>query len=293
MSSVSPADAATAAAAVAAAVTGVIERDPGVRGLAHWATNGQVLEAASSLLAGRRVVITTGFYILRSGVIETDGPLGAVQLADALVSLGKEVVLAVDDHAGPIISAIAGDLPIITLPPGDSPELRRIVTEETTHLAAIERPGRAADGGYYNMRGEELNDHVAAMDELFIAPRRGYVTVAVGDGGNELGMAAVSDKIRLHVPNGERISCHTAADLCIYAGVSNWGAYGLCAMLSILTGRCLLPKPSQIVEKLESLVAAGAVDGVLLSRTMTVDGLPLEYERETVQLLRALTVCDG
>lgn len=289
MSSVSPAD-----AAIAVSVTGVIERDPGGRGLAHWATGGQVLEAARSLCAGRRVVITTGFYILRSGVIETDGPLGAVVLAEALVSLGQEVVLAVDDHAGRIINAIAGDLPIITLPPGSSAALHRIVTEETTHVVAIERPGRAADGGYYNMRGEELSDYVAATDELFLAPRRGYVTVAVGDGGNELGMAAVSEKIRLHAPNGELISCRTAADLCIYAGVSNWGAYGLCAMLSALTGRCLLPEPSQIVRMLESLVAAGAVDGVLLSRTMTVDGLSPEHERETVQLLRALTgVCDG
>ncbi len=285
MSSDSPVD----PDATAAAITGVIERDPGGRGLAHWAAAGQVLEAAHSLLDANRVVITTGFYILRGGAIETDGPLGAVQLANALVCLGKEVVLAVDDHAGRIISAIAGDLPVITLPPGDSEELRRLITPETTHLVAVERPGRAANGGYYNMRGDELSEHVAAMDELFLPPRREYVTIAIGDGGNELGMAAVSEKIRLHVPNGERISCRTPADLCIYAGVSNWGAYGLCAMLSVLTGCCLLPKPSQIIEMLESLVAAGAVDGVLLSRTMTVDGLPPEYERETVQRLRELT----
>ncbi len=289
MNSASPAD-----AGIAAAINSVIQRDPGGRGLARWAAAGQLRETALSLLDGRRIVITTGFFILPNGVIETDGPLGSVQLARALRTLGKDVVLVVDDHAGPIIDAVTGDIPVIILPAGDTPELHRVVTGDTTHIVAIERPGRGVNGRYYNMRGEDLTEHVAAMDELFLEPHRRYVTVAVGDGGNELGMAAVSDMIRRHVPNGERISCRTPADLCIYAGVSNWGAYGLCAMLSVLTGRCLVPKPDRIVGLLKSLVTAGAVDGVLLSPTMSVDGLPLGLEVETVELLREITgTCHG
>lgn len=281
MSSVSPAD-----TAVAEAITAVIQRDPGGRGLARWASEGQILETARSLLCGQGIVITTGFCIVPNGVIETDGPIGSIQLARALRTLGKEVVLVVDDHAGPIFRVAAGDIPVRTLPPGDSPELRGIPTITTTHVVAVERPGRAVNGRYYNMRGGDVSAYVAATDELFLDPRRKYKTVAVGDGGNELGMAAVSEKIRLHVPNGERISCRTPADMCIYAGVSNWGAYGLCAMLSVLSGRCLLPEPAKIVEMLESLVHAGAVDGILHSPTMTVDGLPLKYEEETVERLR-------
>ena len=53
--------------------------------LAH--TSGQLRRAAESLLAGRPdVAILTGFFV--GSAAETDGPVGAVQLAAALRRLG-------------------------------------------------------------------------------------------------------------------------------------------------------------------------------------------------------------
>lgn len=316
--------------ALADRVTAVIERDPGERGLAQWAGVGRLLPAALSLMGGDRVVVTTGFFVLHrpadggncvtatdgaapggfapAGVIETDGPPGAIVLARALSALGKDVTLVVDDHAADIMAAglhhcerwdagggavwraapPAGSIRMVTLPPGDSPQLRRVAREGFSHMVAVERPGRSRSGAYFSMREEDISRYVAATDELFLDPERRYTTIAIGDGGNELGLHAVSDDVGRHLSNGSRISCRTPADLCIYAGVSNWGAYGLCALLSAAAGRLLLPQPAKVLSLLTALVEAGAVDGISRKRVATVDGLPRELESDTVQQLREL-----
>lgn len=306
-------------------VTAVIERDPGNRGLAQWAGIGQVLPAALSLLDGHRVAVTTGFFVLHRhgetaaslaarkdtapeiaaravtvpGAIETDGPPGAIVLARALAALGKDVVLVVDDHAAEIVAAGLRDhkeraaasnpIRLQALPPGDSPELRRLAEERFSHVVAVERPGRSRSGAYFSMREEDISRYVAATDELFLAPKRRYTTIGIGDGGNELGLHAASEELGRHLRNGSRISCRTPADLCIYAGVSNWGAYGLCALLSAAARRPLLPEPEEVVSLLAALVGAGAVDGISRKRTATVDGLPLELESGVLFRLREMT----
>ena len=47
------------------------------------------------------VVIANGFYILSAGAPETDGPLGAVVIGDALNALGHEVVHVTDRYTAP------------------------------------------------------------------------------------------------------------------------------------------------------------------------------------------------
>lgn len=275
-------------AKLARGVTEIIQRDPARRGLALWAEEGMVLEGARSLLSGTSIAITTGFYIQRRGVIETDGPLGAMMLARALEALGKRVTLVVDDHAAGIFAKVAEEIPVISVPAGVSSGLTALGTLPIDHFVAIERPGRSANGRYYNMRGDDLSDHVAEIDELFLDPQRSYRTIAVGDGGNELGMAAVASRISQHLSRGARIACYTPADMPIYAGVSNWGGYGLCCLLQALSGEPVMPTPSEVIRLLQQLVAAGAVDGVRMTQTMTVDGLPNQYEWDTVQQLQQL-----
>ncbi len=273
---------------LARAITGIIQQDPGNRGLALWAKEGMLREGARSLLAATSIAITTGFYIQQCRTIETDGPPGAIMLARALKALGKRVTLIIDDHAASTIGPVADDLAIVSLPPGDSPELRALGAGTFDHLVAIERPGRSANGRYYNMRGEDLSDHVAALDELFIDPHRRYRTIAVGDGGNELGMATVASQIAQHLSQGSRIACHTPADMPVFAGVSNWGGYGLCCLLQGISGEAVMPKPSEVIQLLQHLVAAGAVDGVRMTRTMTVDGLPSSHEWQIVHQLHQI-----
>src|SRR5258705_140784 len=79
-------------------------------------------------------------------------------------------------------------------PDGADGARRLVGSERPTHLVAIERPGRARDGTYRNMRGADVSAWNARIDELFVRPGR-VTTVGVGDGGNEIGMGNVRARL--------------------------------------------------------------------------------------------------
>ena len=143
------------------------------------------------------------------------------------------------------------------------------------------------------MRGEDISAHTAALDELFLAGP--WDTIAIGDGGNEIGMGALPPGlIARHVDHGARIACVTPARHLIIAGVSNWGAYALVAALAALREdwrerllACLDPEMDRAI--LTAAVEQGpAVDGVSRRRTLTVDNLDLAVHHEKLRALRAL-----
>ena len=53
--------------------------------------------------------------------------------------------------------------------------------------------------------------------------------IAIGDGGNEMGMGKVIDRIRNSekIKDGDKIGAVTICDFLIAASVSNWGGYAL------------------------------------------------------------------
>jgi len=61
------------------------------------------------------------------------------------------------------------------------------------------------------------------------------VTIGIGDGGNELGMGKVHDKVVESVPFGKSIASSTSCDYLITCGVSNWGGFAVAAGLCILS----------------------------------------------------------
>ncbi|XP_077477524.1 uncharacterized protein LOC144090083 [Stigmatopora argus] len=79
------------------------------------------------------------------------------------------------------------------------------------HLLAIECSGRAQDGNYYN---KHLLDPI---EDLFIAAKDipGISTTGIGDGGNELGMGKVKDKVKSLMPKGDLIACDVPADYAV------------------------------------------------------------------------------
>ena len=260
----------------------ISRRDPGGRGLAAHVTQEQLLPAARELMTGTRIVIVTGFCIRAAMAGETDGPPGALALADALDRLGKEVLMLTDDFSAPLLEAgatAAGwrpNLKTINLPQdtADAAIDELIAHFAPTHVVAIERPGNAIDGHRYSMRGEPLDDLVASADRLFVPrPDRNYATLAIGDGGNELGLGGLRDELSSRVPHGDLIFSATTADHVIAAGISNWGAYALTAALSLLSGQQLIHPPNHERLVLEAMVNAGAVDGCTKQRELSVDGL--------------------
>lgn len=274
--------------------------DPGSRGLASFASSRELQASAAELLRGQRIIIVTGFCIRAAQVGETDGPPGALAIADALRRLGKEVVLVSDRYSSGLLAAgsalLAAPFEMVDLelpqPHADQQIDELVAAFKPTQVLAIERPGNAQDGHRYSMRGERLDDLVAAADRL-LAPQSAYRTIAIGDGGNELGLGRLRDSLKSRVTHGELIFCATPADYVIPAGISNWGAYALVAALSLLAGQLLLRPPEHERAVLQALLAAGAVDGCTRAPTLSVDGLPwddyakvlAEIHRETLAAL--------
>jgi len=242
---------------------------------------------------GDAVLLTTGFPIAGPDSPETDGPLGTAVLAQALAALGAKPIVVVDERTAPVVAALTDELGVDCViertasdmtPAGAASLLDRY---EPAAVIAVETPGRTADGSYRNMAGKDITALVDPVDELFDrAADRGTLTVAVGDGGNEIGMKEVRSAVERYVDHGPTVACVTPVDQLVVAGVSNWGAYGLVAALSVGTDRQLLHRGETEQRLLEVALEAGAVDGVTGEQTQSVDGIPGPVHARVVDLLR-------
>jgi len=272
--------------------------DAGGRGIGRLVLPGAMAAAARSLLTARRVVLVTGFVPRPDWAAETDGPSGTVVLGRALRRLGATVAYLVDPPVRPLVRACLralGEPRDLVAVSGVSatataPGLEAVRDLRPTHLVAVERPGRAADGGYYNARGRSVAALNAPFDTLFLERPRGAVTIGVGDGGNEIGMGRVRGRVARDVPRGRRIGSVVRTDHLIVAGTSNWGAWGLVAHLALLAGRDLLHTPDEEARLTRAMVAAGGVDGLTGERRLSVDRLPVAVHRALLGTLRELTI---
>jgi len=76
-------------------------------------------------------------------------------------------------------------------------------------------------------------------------------------------------------------------DILVMAAVSNWGAYGINALLAYLIGNIDLIHSERMEEKmLEVCVRTGCVDGDLDVPSPSVDGILLESQKAIITLLR-------
>ena len=271
-----------------AAIEGLVCRDVGRRTQELIAASrGDFLAASQSLAGATSVGLITGFFVPRGDVAapETDGPVGTALLAAGLAACGVPARIAVDtpcaEAVRAAVEAAGGGVAVDEVGVGDRVGLERLPGiwrhAGVSHAIAIERCGRSADGRPRNMRGVDVSPWTAPLDDLFMGGS--WVKLAVGDGGNEIGMGKLpAGLIALTVPNGGEIACVTSCDHLVVAGVSNWGAYGLMAALAVrradwmptlakfLTAERDLAVTRAIVER------AGAVDGVTARREATVDG---------------------
>ena len=131
------------------------------------------------------------------------------------------------------------------------------------------------------MRGESISEHTACFDSFMNLSE--CPTIAIGDGGNEIGMG----KVAAALSDLNIVPATTTCDELIVADVSNWGAYGLISFLSIWNERDLLAE----VEPLDTLTyisELGSVDGVTRINQLTEDGLdPSEGKSVIVELREA------
>jgi D-glutamate cyclase len=230
------------------------------------------LEAASRLLSrlhrGDTVVLATGFPMYPWFIGEQDGPVGTATLARALVlAVGVRPVIVTDPvnvdlcaaavrgaglYVRPLDVALAMPTTAAVMPfplEWDEAASRAREVLETLRpsaLISIERPGANEHRQYHQADGKGLTAHCGKVDALFAAARdAGVLTIAVGDGGNELGCGAIREAVLRTVPAARRCACpcggtvvsQVETDILIAAGISNWGAYGIEAAMALLLRR--------------------------------------------------------
>jgi hypothetical protein len=216
--------------------------------------------------AKEKVLIGTGFPVLDT--FETDGPVGAIVLYDAFVTLGLSPIIACGD---PLYSALNSRFNCLRLSVDDKPNAPQFAQATLAEIApslivSIERPGLTADGTYRNMFGDDISLRCASFDDFInYAP---CPTIGIGDGGNEIGMG----NIKQHLTSHNIMASHTCSDELLVADVSNWTAYGILGLLSILNNRDLLAEVDPL-KILQFLSDKGSVDGVTKKNTLTEDSL--------------------
>jgi hypothetical protein len=299
----------------------IIQNDVGKRGLATDPAENLITACAGDFgsachsLAGHPtpcLAVVTGFFIPTATppAGETDGPLGALFLARALVPLGIPVTIATDDfcvralEVGLAECGLRKAVPIATLPTlaqakrmGEADYWQhfeeRNGIENLTHVLAIERVGPShADDRCYTMRGRDITEMMSPAHRLFESAQP-LTTIGIGDGGNEIGMGKLPrELIARNIPNGGQVACRVATDQLIVAGVSNWGGYALAAGVAHLRGRKL---DASLFDSegeraiLDAMVKEGPlVDGVTGKQTATVDGLTWEQYAEVLTRIKPL-----
>jgi D-glutamate cyclase len=288
-----------------AAMERVIQEDVGrhVTPLFEAATGG-LYDAAAAIAATPAPVVglITGFFVPHGlpPAAETDGPVGAALLAAGLVGAGVRCRLATDAPCrDACVAALRGagvaGVEVDAAAPGE--DIAALIAAwrgaGVTVALAIERCGPSRDGRPRNMRGFDVSAWTAPLHALFAAGP--WTTVAVGDGGNEIGMGSLPHAlIARHIDNGTDIACTTPAAHLIVAGVSNWGCFALAGALALLRPDWRAGLLGALDERLNDAILAEmvehgpAVDGVTRRQVLTVDGLPREAHAAKIAAIRAL-----
>ena len=275
---------------------------------------GGLEKAAKSILEtpNAHVGIVTGFFIRHAEPPspETDGLGGAAHMAASLAGAGIPVTVISDAPCAKAVWAVVDaiperiDLEIVSVDDGAVRKLRQRLQDDSrplTHLIAIERVSPGSDGKPHREHGWDISNDTAPLHLLFDEPGwdRPWVTIGIGDGGNEIGMGVLpEDIVKNDVPNGKLIAGTTPADVLIVAGVSNWGGYGLVAAMEILSNqknRSFTKYFNREMDHnfLKAAVEVGqAVDDSRPDKLgrpqMSVDRLPWEEHADLLDELRAV-----
>lgn len=279
--------------------------------------------AADALLAvpdGATIFVTTGSVSrawISTEIGENDGPAGAAVVIRALsvakrvhcVLLAEETLLpgmkAILTSAGVTVLpyeqaqiacqdgslAVCSLLSFTTVDDGAKDEARALLDRYKPSLFfSTERVGRARDGVYYSMRAIDYGMGRARIDVLFDeALAQGIPTVAVGDGGNEIGMGAITQAVADHVKFGATIAAVTPADVLVTAACSNWGCNAIAAAIAARRRDARLLNPPALERQLLMRgVDIGLINSVQNVVDANVDGMHLETHVAFAEMLRAV-----
>lgn len=287
--------------------------------------------AADALLAvpeGGTVLLTTGSVSrawISAAIGENDGPSGAAAVARAMaIARHATLVLVAEEALLPAFGRVmqAAGLSVVDLAAARTASTDKSLATVVLHpyptddhagqtaagpllddlkpdlLFSTERVGRNVNGVYYSMRGVDYGMGRARVDHVFDAAlERGLPVVAVGDGGNEIGMANVADMVKAHVPFGADGDCAcgggigaiTGCDVLVTAACSNWGCTAIAAAMAARCGDArLLHTPDAEDRLLEVMTAEGLINSTHGIVDPNVDGIAKSSHVAIAELCRSI-----
>lgn len=280
-------------------------------------------QLCKTVKAGDVVYIIVGFVLLPHKVPEMDGSVSSILLARALVLAfgAKPVIICPEDsvEAFKKCANVVGlhcyeDLDICRQLPlsmgivsftkeKDNAKKQAddlINSCKPTAVISIEACSANKKGVYHNAIGQNVSDFQAKSDILWNELcKRNILNIAIGDLGNEIGMATIAEHIKKYVPFTAKNECKcgctggilsdTSTDNIITATCSDWGCYALMASLAYLKKDMnILHNEDMESEVMRVLSRNGMIDmtGSLLPG---VDGFDTRMNVSIVSLMRQCT----
>ena len=271
---------------------------------------------------GGTVIFLTGWYLPAYMYGENDGPPGCAGLARA-INYGLNatpIVFSESGHLGiinasfkaagfhlsedvktarKILRRVYVDAPLS--PKMDEKQSSDIVNRlldeiNPSAIIAVEKSSPNVAGVNHSLQGRDLTP-INGKYHLLVneARRRGIFTIGIGDGGNEIGMGLVEEEVRKYLPAGDKCYCPcgkgcaavTMTDALIVAFISNWGAYGIEAVLSLLLDNYDLMHDGRLEERiLRAAAYAGACSAPAGFGQMGVDNLDERFNIVIVEQLK-------
>ena len=166
-------------------------------------------------------------------------------------------------------------------------------------IVFIEKHGPNEKGYFHTVTGNRIDEQKIANTQylLPLAKERGILTIGAGDGGNEIGNGKIYEEIK-HIPEclygvkcrcgcGGGIATVSETDVFLSSAISNWGIYGMVAMIAYLKKDVnIMHDEDTEARMLIADVMEGAVDGETDRPIPAVDGIPLEGGQALVTLMR-------
>ena len=179
-------------------------------------------------------------------------------------------------------------------------EATRLMDEwQPSAIVFVEKAGVNQNGLFHSILGTSRTDAMMANAHHLVplATERGCVTIGIGDGGNEIGFGMVAEAVRDIQPFGRvsknpadgGVATVIATDILVSAAVSNWGAYGIAAMLAaLLRNPEALHGPDAERRMLLECVKAGGMDGAVAKMVPLVDGTSPEVQVSLITILHEI-----
>ncbi len=254
-----------------------------------YAPPGSAEKAAYTLLKLEKrspITILTGFCVTerlvdgkKIPVAETDGPPGAVLAGETLRKLSYRVSYVADPITCHVLRAC-----LKSIEANDDcvhefyschdekeqiAEAHRLINElKPKAMLAGELCSRNwNDGIRRNMRGADINDWNPPVDEMLVQFKGRGLIIAVGDGGNEAGMANLKDNIPLALDNKTIMASDVYSDIPVTSWNSNLGFQAIASVAAAIEGEFdLIPTANQVIKAIEAALDAGAVEGITLGK---------------------------